>query len=285
MAICCCAASTGYFLTRLSDPQEISIAVAAISRHDKGNNAMSERTIVISQPMYFPWVGMFEQLKLADDYVDYTDVAFSKGSFTNRVQVKTHTGIVWLTLPLKDLRLGQPVSEVMLDERQNWRRRHRSTLAQAYAKAPFVSETLALVDEVFESTSGRLADVAFHSMVAVHRYFGFERPFRYHRSSELGIGGSGSERVLKIVQSLGGNVYITGHGARNYLDHEAFETNGVAVEYMNYLKIEYPQMHPPFTPYVTVLDLVANMGREARTKIVSGTNSWRNLPEPKASPV
>ena len=245
---------------------------------------MSERTVVISQPMYFPWVGMFEQLRLADDYVDYTDVAFSKGSFTNRVQVKTHTGIVWLTLPLKAARLGQPISEVMVDERQNWRRSHRSTLAQAYAKASFVNDMLALVDEVFESPGARLADVAFHSMMAAHRYFGFERPFRHHRSPELGIGGTGSERVLKIVQSLGGNVYITGHGARNYLDHEAFEASAVTVEYMNYLKLEYPQMHPPFTPYVTVLDLVANMGKEARTKIISGTNSWRELPQPEVSP-
>ena len=46
-------------------------------------------TVVISQPMFFPWVGMFEQIALADVYVHYDDVQFSKGSFTNRVQLKT----------------------------------------------------------------------------------------------------------------------------------------------------------------------------------------------------
>ena len=45
--------------------------------------------VVISQPMLFPWVGMFEQIRLADVYVHYTDVQFSKGSFVNRVQIKT----------------------------------------------------------------------------------------------------------------------------------------------------------------------------------------------------
>lgn len=38
--------------------------------------------------MFFPWVGFLEQLKLVDVYVFYDDVQFSKGSFTNRVQVK-----------------------------------------------------------------------------------------------------------------------------------------------------------------------------------------------------
>ena len=34
--------------------------------------------VVISQPMLFPWVGMLEQVRLADSYVHYSDVQFSK---------------------------------------------------------------------------------------------------------------------------------------------------------------------------------------------------------------
>ena len=48
--------------------------------------------VVISQPMLFPWVGMLEQIMLADVFVHYADVQFSKGSFTNRVQIKDSTG-------------------------------------------------------------------------------------------------------------------------------------------------------------------------------------------------
>ena len=55
--------------------------------------------VVISQPMLFPWVGLFEQIRAADVYVHYDDVQFSKGSFTNRVQIKTARGPRWLTVP------------------------------------------------------------------------------------------------------------------------------------------------------------------------------------------
>ncbi|MBC8123824.1 MAG: WbqC family protein, partial [Gemmatimonadaceae bacterium] len=57
-------------------------------------------TVVISQPMLFPWIGMFEQICLADVYVHYDDVQFSKGSFSNRVQVKSASGSKWITVPL-----------------------------------------------------------------------------------------------------------------------------------------------------------------------------------------
>jgi len=70
---------------------------------------------------------------------------------------------------------------------------------------------------------------------------------------------------------------VTGDGARAYLDHEEFERCGIDVQYMDYKKLEYPQRFPPFTPFVSVLDLIANCGTDGRQQFVSGTVSWRNL--------
>ena len=61
--------------------------------------------VVITQPMFFPWAGLLEQLRMADIIVYYDDVQFSKGSFTNRVQIKTPFGKKWLTVPLKNFSL------------------------------------------------------------------------------------------------------------------------------------------------------------------------------------
>ncbi len=235
------------------------------------------KRIVISQPMYFPWVGMYEQMRLSDEYVHYDDVAFSHGSFTNRVQVKTGKGCIWLTVPVKNAKLGTRISEVKIDERQDWRRKHRATLAQACAKAPHVAEMLRLVDSVFEKSSDALCDVAINSMRAIHDYFELDLPSHYSFASSMNIEGESSNRVLKIVRELAGDVYITGHGAKNYLDHELFERSGVNVEYMDYKKLPYPQLHGEFTPYVTALDLIANCGKHGRESFVSSTLPWREF--------
>ena len=117
--------------------------------------------VVISQPMFFPWVGMFEQVRLADHFVFYDDVQFSKGSFVNRVQIKTATGIKWLTVPLKGLSLGQRIQDVQVDGAKNWQRQHIDMLKQAYAQAPGLKDMLALVQEVHDlapATVGALSE-------------------------------------------------------------------------------------------------------------------------------
>ena len=74
-----------------------------------------------------------------------------------------------------------------------------------------------------------------------------------------------------------GTKYITGHGARNYLDHTLFENAGIAVDYMRYEYIPYPQLHGPFTPYVTSLDLIANCGKRGSAIIRSTAVDWRQF--------
>ena len=233
--------------------------------------------VVVSQSMYFPWVGMLEQIRLAELYVRYDDVQFSKGSFTNRVQVKTAAGSAWLSVPLRNFRLGQRIDEVEIDDRTDWRDRHRGILRQAYWHAPFREDMLALVDDVFAQPAATIADVAHASMWALAGYFGLGASVQLIDSSAFSIAGSSSRRLLDVVRAVGGTTYVTGHGARNYLDHGMFEDAGIAVEYMQYQCIPYPQLHGTFTPYVTALDLLANCGREGQHVIQPLTINWRKF--------
>src|SRR5205807_669864 len=94
-------------------------------------------------------------------------------------------------------------------------------------------------------------------------------------SSSFEFQGSSSQKLISIVKHFGGTRYLTGYGAANYLDHEAFEREGIAVEYMNYALSPYQQFHGDFTPYVTILDLIAHVGADAGSFLRSGTQSWR----------
>lgn len=230
--------------------------------------------VVISQSMYFPWPGFLDQMRLADIFVHYNDVPFSKGSFTNRVQVKSSRGASWMTIPLHNLHLGQHIDQVEVHRKQDWRSKHRRLLAESYASAPFANDMCALVDEVFAEATHYLVDTSISSMMRLADYFGLTKKLIVLNSKGMGIDGSGSQRVLNIVKAVGGTEYITGHGARNYLDHEEFERCGISVKYMSYARAPYPQQHGAFTPYVSGLDLVANCGREGVQFLRSQTIDW-----------
>lgn len=233
--------------------------------------------IVISQSMLFPWVGILEQIRLANIYVFYDDVQFSKGSFSNRVQVKVPSGMRWMTIPLQGAHLGQTIEATRLVPAQAWRGKHMQLLRQSFEAAPFAADALAMADEIFSGTYDSIGMLARASLMSLVRYFGLDESCKFIDVRDLQIGGSGSDRVLEIVRRLKGTCYITGHGAADYLDHEAFERAGIRVEYMDYQFRAYPQQHGPFTPYVTGLDLVANCGRAGTAFICSSTKSWRTF--------
>lgn len=232
--------------------------------------------VVISQSMYFPWVGLLEQVRLAQVFVHYDDVQFARG-FYNRVQIKTEHGCRWLTVPLRDHHRGQRIDEIVVDDHVDWRKQHYDILRQAYRKAPYCKEMLSLVESIFDKPIKILADVARASIFGLIDYFGLGNGRRFLNSVDLGIGGASSRRLHDIVRAVGGTVYITGHGARNYLDHGLFENSGIDVRYMNYELIPYPQLHGTFTPYVTSLDLIANCGHDGASVIKSSAICWREF--------
>jgi len=235
-------------------------------------------TVVISQPMFFPWVGMFEQVALADVFVHYDDVQFSKGSFTNRVQIKTSSGTRWLTVPLRKFHLGETIGGIRANDERPWRVEHLQLLEEAYRAAPYRDDMLDLAGSVYSSAEP-LPEVLMTSLERVAELLGGAEGTDFVRSSQLDIEGQGWERVLAIVRRFGGSVYVTGHGARNYLDARAFEAAGIEVRYMDYACREYPQLHGLFTPYVSVLDLVANTGPGAPAVLDPRTVGWRTFVE------
>ena len=62
-----------------------------------------------------------------------------------------------------------------------------------------------------------------------------------------------------------------------YLDHELFEINGVKINYMDYKKKPYKQDFGEFTPFVSILDLIANLGEKGVNYICSNAIYWKEI--------
>lgn len=233
--------------------------------------------VVISQSMLFPWVGLLEQIRLADIFVHYDDVQFSKGSFVNRVQVKTPQGTAWMAVPLDQFHLGQRINEAKIKPVADWRETHLDLLKKSFSHSPYSSDALAIADQVYSADYSNIGDLSRASMLALAAYFELDLATNFVDVMQLNVSGANTDRVLSLAKSLNGTRYITGHGAASYLNHESFEREGIAVDYMNYNRKAYPQQHGQFNPHVTGLDLVANCGREGIKYICSDTKPWREF--------
>ena len=210
--------------------------------------------VMISQPMYFPWAGFISQMALADIIIWLDDVKFSKGSFTNRIQVKTPNGIKWMSIPLVGKGSGKKICDLKISN-ANIPKKHKSLLINSFSNADYNSKVMEIFENVWEDKLP-LIDTLIKSAESVADVIGVSA-YKSFKASEFNINESGSNRVLELVKVVSGDTYITGHGASNYLNHFDFESSGISVQYMNYNLKKWPQSYGNFTPYVTALDLIA----------------------------
>ena len=231
--------------------------------------------VVILQPSYIPWRGYFDQIFRADLFIFYDDVQYDKRGWRNRNQIKTPKGKQWLTIPVRSHGAQTeniPIHQIPIVWDTPWRENHLKALQHAYTKAPHFDQYTPLLEAFYQRRDEFLADFTIDFTVALARELGNTHT-RFLRSSKLaGINGQKTERLVQILQAVGGTHYISGPSARDYIEKERFDRADITLEYMEYNYPEYPQLYPPFDPYVSILDLLFMTGPEAPNYILKGSH-------------
>jgi hypothetical protein len=234
------------------------------------------KRVAISQPNYIPWKGYFDIIHSVDVFVFLDDVQYTQRDWRNRNRIKLMSGAAsWLTVPTLGGR-NQPINEVLVDRGQDWARKHGEALRHSYARTPFFARYHARFVEIVASGHERLADLDIALTKQLCEWLGLTRDFQ--RSSELGGAGSKDERLIELTKKVGGDFYLSGPAARDYIVPERFADAGITLAYQDYSGYpEYPQVSPPFDHFVTVLDLLFAVGPEA-PDYVWGSRRARPIP-------
>lgn len=220
---------------------------------------------VILQPSYIPWRGYFHQMQKADVFVFYDDVQFDRRGWRNRNQIKTPHGLQWLTIPVysKGYQIEHiPINKIQICWDTSWNTKHWNAIKNAYARAPYFKHYGDLIESWYARKSELLADFVIDTTLSLAKELGLTNKI-FLRSSSLGVDGSKTDRLLAILTKIGATHYITGPSAREYLEEQKFRDLGITLEYMEYNYPEYPQLHPPYTPFVSILDLFMMVGDNA----------------------
>lgn len=227
--------------------------------------------------MFFPWPGFIDLVRSADIFVHLDNVPLSKGSFTNRVQLRTPRGKTWMTVPLRASKLGTRIDQVLIDNSADWKGRHLAQLRESLRGAPHGNDAEDLVSDLYTRDWITISGLARESTFAVLDFLGLRESTEFVDGKDLNVNATGSDRVLEIVRELKGDVYVTAHGGRNYLDHFEFESNGIEVKYIDYQISPYGRITDRFDPFVSCLDLIAWRGASGASHLKSTFLDWREF--------
>ena len=209
---------------------------------------------------YLPWLRYFHKIAHGDTFVVLDNIQFNKNGWQNRNKIKTPNGPLTLTVPVLQ-KFQQVLSEVRIDNKLPWRKKHWGALQSNYQKAPYFKDHETFFREVYESSWERLNDLNEKIFSYLLKALGIKT--RVIRSSELALKGEATERLIGICKALGARAYLTGsYAAQVYLDQTLFEREGIKLLFQEFECPRYPQLYPEkgFTPELSIVDLLFNHG-------------------------
>ena len=221
------------------------------------------KKVAIVQSNYIPWKGYFDMIAAVDEFILFDDMQYTRRDWRNRNQIKTPQGIQWLTIPVVVKgKYNQTIRETAIDGSQ-WASSHWKALLHNYRKAPKFEEVASWLEPLFLSTShSHISEVNRSFIEAICRYLGIGTVVTNSWDYTL-IEGK-TERLAKLCLQAGGDEYVSGPAARNYIDESVFEDLGVKLTWFDYSGYpEYPQLWGDFVHGVTILDLLFNCGRDS----------------------
>ncbi|NEJ71506.1 hypothetical protein GR197_13295 [Rhizobium phaseoli] len=218
------------------------------------------RTVVIHQPDFVPYLGFFQRFINADLYVALDHVSFVYGSrgWTHRDKIKTAQGAKWINVGIRKPDYGAPINTVTMGEDRTWIERNLSLLRENYRGCHGWGEVYSRIEQLMHARFELMSDFNLHFLNGILEILDIDMPMV--RSSSLQPKGSKNELLIELLQKVEATSYLSGLGARDYMQPQLFEAVGINVIWQHFVHPVYPQPFGEFMPYLSILDTLLNCG-------------------------
>ena len=217
--------------------------------------------ITIHQPNYLPYLGFFDKMRQADIFVIYDDAQFNKDDFQHRNKIRIFHGWKWLTVPVEKKLI--PINEIKIRNEQinkglTWSDAQFKEIRDSYLDTPNYERYENKLEEIYMKRYDKLIDLNLEIIYFLMDAFNIKTKLVF--SSELGFTSRSTQRLVEIVESLGGDTYLSGTSGMNYLDVSLFHDKNIKLEFQYFKYPVYKQNYEGFIPNMSSIDILFNTG-------------------------
>lgn len=219
------------------------------------------KKIAILQSNYIPWKGYFDIINMVDEFILYDDMQYTRRDWRNRNKIVTPDGLLWLSIPVDSKgKYYQKIKETKVaDER--WVDTHWRSIQLNYTRAKYFGQYAEQIQNVYEQCRSEeyLSTINYRFLKEICSILGIKTKITW--SSDYGLVEGKTERLVGLVKAAGGDYYLSGPAAKDYIEDKLFEQAGIELSWMDYSGYpEYVQLSEKFEHGVSVLDLIFNEG-------------------------
>ncbi len=154
----------------------------------------------------------------------------------------------------------QLISDTVINNKIDWRKKHLQTISQNYGKSPYFSEMFPMIEEIYANQEESLSSLNANVIQVVCKYLDIERKFvlssTFPEMSHL----KSTDLLVHLCKELGGTTYISGIGGKKYMEMDTFVENNVDVSFIEYVASPYQQRYGEFISNLSIMDLLFNEG-------------------------
>ncbi len=225
------------------------------------------------QPNYLPYPGLIGKIMQSDCFIFVSNVQFEKKSWQNRNRIKGANGEIMLTVPtLTKGKYEQKISEVVIDNKSDWRSKHFQAFVLSYKKAPYYKEFIPFLEDVYSRHWDSLMELDIHIMKHILEVLDSQTILYY--DTEYDFDGKKTDYLVDMTRKLNCNTYLSNKGSENYVDIDKFIENGLNHQYLNYNGIEYRQCFKGFIPFLSIFDMLFNIGKDSTREILLNKDNY-----------
>ena len=225
--------------------------------------------ITIHQPEHLSYLGLFHKISMCDTLVLLDNVQYEKNYFQNRNQINTRDGVRYITVPVTNTHA--PISEVLITDNffTHQCMKNAKTIEQAYSKCPYWKEYGQPFLHLY--TLGKTQSLSNYNELLLRWLLDvLAIRVRIYKASELNVSGAKTDLLVDICRKVDADKYIAGKSGEEYLEMEKFP---IPVEVQHFRHPIYTQYgKTEFTPYMSVIDALFNVGPEIM-RIIQHINS------------
>jgi hypothetical protein len=229
------------------------------------------------QPVYLPWLGLFHKIALSDIYCVFDIVQYQRKDFNNRNKIKTSNGPIWLSVPVESSnRLSNKISDTKIIH-NGWHQKHIKSIELNYKRTVFFELYFEKLKDILNKKHQFLTDLNFDLLI----FFidALKIKTQIIKASDYSFVGEKSDLVLDMCLKLNSDIYIFGEQGKNYADKNSFISNQIFPYFQNYKHPTYDQIRGKFEPYMSIIDLLFNIGPQSSEVLMSGNDSKSDLLE------
>lgn len=211
--------------------------------------------LAINQPYFLPYIGYFQLIAAADEFIVYDNLKYTKKGWINRNRLLRNGEAVTFSLPLKSApdHLDIGVRELAADFSAS---ALLNQIKGAYAKAPHYDAVMPLIVDIMNHADRNLFGFVHHSLARVCAYLEVMTPIVISSNVPIDHSLKSESKVLAVCEARGADTYLNAIGGTELYNRDNFANRGIELKFLKSQSMPYQQFGANFVPWLSILDVM-----------------------------